>query len=585
MTNPIDFKIRASSRFNFGWILLGMVLVIAEAAAAAINVSPDRNPVRINESFTLTFTASDSPDGEPDFSVLEQDFEILNQGRSSNISLINGEYSKSVSWNVNLMARKTGRLFVPPVSFGQDHSHSLHLEVLDAIGNDADQESELLLEVSARPENPYVQAQVIYTVQFLRRVELAQASLSEPVLEGAIIQKLDDDRNFTVRRNGHPYAVTERRYAIFPQQSGLVAIPPLELKADVVTSGNLGFFNRPSTRLRRIQSNAVALDVRPVPAEFKGDHWFPAEQVVLFEQWSSDPPEIAVGEPLTRTLKLTATGAPLSLLPELGKLSFKGPTGEALKQYPDQPVLEEKKSFSGIVGSREQKVALIPARPGSFHSDAQEIAWWNTRTDRLEITRLPGITIKALPAAGNTATNSSVELPKAHDLTKDPVESPGTLSYAYASGETGDGVWFWVSVSLAFGWGATLIVLAMKRFASNREETPDESQGTASERRAIRDLKMACRDNAPLAAKEALLTWGSVQWPDSIPRNLAALAAQCDAKLGAEVLSLNQSLYSRAAGAWNGAGCWDAFSNYAGQQSRPKPIKRGVDLEPLFKAR
>jgi hypothetical protein len=44
-----------------------------------VSVSIDRNPVNLQESFQLTFTASDDPDGEPDFSPLDKDFEILNR--------------------------------------------------------------------------------------------------------------------------------------------------------------------------------------------------------------------------------------------------------------------------------------------------------------------------------------------------------------------------------------------------------------------------------------------------------------------------------------------------------------------------
>jgi hypothetical protein len=561
-----------------------MVLVLADGVAAVIHVSPDRNPVRMNESFILTFSAADAPEGEPDFSVLEQDFEILDQSQKSNISLINGEFSRSVAWTLTLMARKAGHLSIPAISFGQDRSDSIQLEVLAAASSDADNDPELLLEVSAEPENPYVQAQVIYTVQFLRRVELAQASLSEPVLNDAIIQKLDDDRSFAVRRNGRQYLVTERRYAIFPQKSGLVAIPPLELKADVVTSGNSGFFNRRSTRLRRIESNAVALDVRPVPAEFNGDHWFPAERVVLEEQWSKTPPDVTVGEPLTRTLNLTATGAPLSLLPELGKLHFKGQGGVALKQYPDQPVLKEKKDFSGIVGSREQKVALIPSSPGSFHAQAREIAWWNTRTDRLEIARLPGITIKAVAAAEHAGANSGVARSETDDPTGSPSNSAAALSRNDAGRETDNGIWFRVSMFLAAGWGGTLIWFAISRFSSKSKGKPDESPQTSNERRAVRSLKKACLDNTPLAAKDALLAWGAIQWPHAQPKNLARLAAACDGSLGDEIRNLSQSLYSRDGGAWNGALFWQSFSKYAEQSPQQKPKKRGVDLEPLFKA-
>ena len=65
------------------------------AWATEIQVSVDRNPVNLNESFQITFSASAEPDGSPDFSPLRENFEILNQQRSSNVSWINGKNSRT----------------------------------------------------------------------------------------------------------------------------------------------------------------------------------------------------------------------------------------------------------------------------------------------------------------------------------------------------------------------------------------------------------------------------------------------------------------------------------------------------------
>ncbi|MGR9107591.1 MAG: BatD family protein [Gammaproteobacteria bacterium] len=586
MKNRIDFRIRVFALIPAVFLYLGLSIVATDAAAAVINVNADRNPVRFDESFTLTFTADSSPDDDPDFSVLEENFQIMNQSQSSNLSLINGNFSKSTSWAVTLVAKKTGRLFVPPVSFGKDHSQPLQIEVLAAVSGAQEEDADILLEVSAQPENPYVQAQVVYTIRFLRRVDIAQASLSEPVLDNAVIQKLDDDRTYSLRRNDHQYAVTERKYAIFPQESGLITIPPLELKADVITPGRYGFFNRRSTRMRRIQSNPVALNVRPVPAEFSGDYWLPAEQVVLEEEWSVNPPVVRVGDPLTQTLKLTASGAPLSLLPDIGKLHFKQEqTSGAVKQYPDQPVLEEKKYFSGVVSSREQKVALIPSNPGSYRTENVQVAWWNTRTDRLEIARLPGITIKALPAAPGSTPNRSSELSTNDEPRSDPstIADPQTAGLRDAA--MASGIWFKVSVFLALGWAGTLVFLVWKKILTKRARNAEKTQYTPSERDICKAVKKACRENLPGEVKDALLAWGALVWPHSPPNNLTGLAAKCGGQLGIQIQKLDRSLYSGRETDWNGTSCWEAFTEYcAAQRPATKKSPRDGGLEPLFKA-
>lgn len=581
--NRCDFRIARSRVAILGPILLGMVFFVTDLPAMVVKVNPDRNPVRLNESFTLTFTANSSSKGDPDFSALNQDFEVLSQSQNSNISLANGNYSKSVSWTLTLMAKKTGRLLIPAISFGLDHSDPIQIEVLDAINSGLKDDSEIFLEVSAEPENPYVQAQVIYTVKFLRRVDITQASLSEPVLDNAMIQKLGDDRSFSLWRNGYQYAVTERKYAIFPQQSGLLAIPPLEMKADVVTSGRRGFFGRRATRIRRFQSNAIALDIRPIPPEFKGDFWFPAERVALEEHWSNTPPSIAVGEPLTRTLNLIAIGAPLSRLPELGKLQFKGAEANSLKQYPDQPAFDEQKSFSGIVSSREQKTALIPPKPGSFRSDGLEIPWWNTQTDRMEIARLPGVTIKVFTSVSSSGvTPDTMSISGLGNTATSASSSPDIVLSAPSAVEEHNPFWLRVSIVLGIGWAGTLIYLVQKKLVSKSRTIAKESESFVTERRSIGTLKQACRDGDPFQAKDALLAWGGLRWPESPPRSLAMLATLCDAKLGGEIATLNQSLYGRDGGDWGGNSCWEAFSKHVDRVEK-NVNKKTVDLEPLYK--
>ncbi|TAL51743.1 MAG: protein BatD, partial [Methylovulum sp.] len=98
--------------------------LLPQAAAAQINASVDRNPVNIDESFQITFTATDTPDGEPDFSPLEQDFSILSQSQSSSSSWVNGQSSNTIQWIVNVIAKNSGSLVIPAIQFGADSSRS-----------------------------------------------------------------------------------------------------------------------------------------------------------------------------------------------------------------------------------------------------------------------------------------------------------------------------------------------------------------------------------------------------------------------------------------------------------------------------
>ena len=53
------------------FVLISVFLVSTHSIALDINVSVDRNPVSINESFKLIFSMEESPDDDPDFSPLD----------------------------------------------------------------------------------------------------------------------------------------------------------------------------------------------------------------------------------------------------------------------------------------------------------------------------------------------------------------------------------------------------------------------------------------------------------------------------------------------------------------------------------
>jgi len=188
--------------------------------AADIKVSVDRNPVSLDESFKIIFTATQSPDNDPDFEPLEQDFSILARSNSSSASWINGKSSKTIQWTLNVMAKRAGNLMIPSVKFGHDISQPLPIQITETAPNKAaNTDEDLFIEVEATPQNPTIQSQVFYTLRLYTKVDISQARLNEPELADAVIERLGDDSNYNTQVNGVNYSVTERKYAIFPQKS------------------------------------------------------------------------------------------------------------------------------------------------------------------------------------------------------------------------------------------------------------------------------------------------------------------------------------------------------------------------------
>jgi len=550
------------------FLLLALIFPAQSVSAAKINVSVDRNPVSIDESFQIIFTTNESPDAIPDFEPLEQDFTILNQDQSSNASWVNGKSSKTIQWTLNVIAKNAGSLTIPIIEFGRDRSEPLMVEVIKAGNNKSvHSDEDLFLDVEATPINPYLQSQVIYTLRLYRNintVNISQAQLAEPELADAVIAKMDEDHNYTANVKGVDYSIIERKYVIFPQKSGKMTIKPLVLTAEVVSNTRPSFnglFN--STQTKRVVSKEITLDVKPAPASFTGTHWLSAEQLEIRQEWSGDFEQMKVGEPLTRTLSLQAKGATVSSLPELNAIK----ADEHLKTYPDQPILKEQKAADGLLALREEKIALIPSKIGSYTLPAIKIPWFNTKTNKTEIATIPETTIIVAAGAATTpAVSSTVTKPQPDNSTliiQTPTEQPVSN-------------WLWVSLFLALGWLITIFYFLTNRPAPR--PVVENTEAELSLKASINQLKKACADNNALAAKNALLVWGSLKFSAT---SLGAIADCCDARLRDEILKLNHVLYAKDAPAWSGKKLFQAFAE---NKARAKmPVIGDEGLEPLFR--
>lgn len=542
--------------------------------AAEIQVSVDRNPVNLNDSFQIIFSSQASPDGSPDFAPLEENFEILNRQHGSTASWSNGESSRTEQWVLQVMAKHSGDLLIPPIAFGADSSKPISVKVTEE-DQSAKPNDELFLEVQASPEQPYVQSQVLLTVKIFRRVQIVQATLSEPEIKDAVIEKLTEDNTYSTQVNHVDYVVTERKYAIFPQQSGVFSIAPLTLVAQVQDAsgqaGIYGFFNRRALETKRVSSKAITLNVLPAPSQQDNGNWLSAEALELSDQWSDDSLQVTVGEPLTRTLTLTAKAATVGQLPELV-----GSTGiDGIKIYPDQPQLREDKSADGLSAFRQEKLAYIANAAGEFKLPAIQIDWFNSKTGKRETARIGEKIIKAMPAAENP------------DIAPAPANPPVSASAplvppAAAAASDDDHFWRWLSALLGLGWATTLLWIFRRSPAVKVEKAPlpvrPEQEAGALEKA----LKQACAGNDRQQAKQVLLQWGKSQFGCN---SLTALANQCPPALAGQITALNDRLYSAQIEDWQGQALWQAFLDHKLRQSAQRKSATATPsaLEPLYK--
>lgn len=572
-------------------IILLLVLSIFPvfSGAATITVQPDRNPAVLQESFQLLFEAVGKVDGDPDFSPLEKDFQVLSTSTSSSMSIVNTNITRTTQWRLTLLPLKSGSLTIPAISFGKDKSPETSLKVEQSrSGSTAQDAPDIFIEVEAAPESAYVQAEVVYTIKLYRSVATSNETLSEPAVSqgSAIVEQLDADRSYDIIIKGRRYAVFERSYGIYPQVSGSLMIPPVRFQAQLSSTSifSLDPFGGGTKTVVR-QSEPVELQVEPIPAAYSGAHWLPAADVKITEEWSRNPLELLPDEPVTRTLTLSAQGLTSSQLPEIPEL-FPG----GFKQYPDIPVLENTRSADGITAVRQQKSAIIPAQAGEYILPDISLPWWNTGTQTLEYAVLPERQVQVAavvtgPPGNNMQGQGIIRAPDLPALDTDagdiaesipePVEAPAVEDTA----SPGVSTWQWLTGILAAAWVITLVYILKNRKAG-RPEAEQAPNGRLNE--AVKNLKRACRDNDPQQAKTALLQWARAHPSGPTAASLGDLEKHSGGELAGEIRTLSRRLYSRTAEPWSGEPLWQAFVNH-GKTTRSETSPTRGELEPLYR--
>lgn len=549
--------------------LLLLWIAVVPPLTAAVEVIIDRNPVQVNESFQLVFSLDHSPARDPDFSVLQQNFLVLANNRSNNISIINGEYQRSVKWTLQLMAKQIGEHVVPAIRFGDERSEPFQVSVqpssLSSVPHD-----QQVLELTVDRSEVHVQGQVILTMRLLSATDISAYQFGKIPAQDLdlVIEPLGDLRQYQTRIADRSYLVLEQKFALFPQQSGQLDIPPVLAEVRLPSRSRIDPFNSGGD-IRRFRSQPLVIDVKPIPSQFGGEYWLPADGVELREQWPTELTGLVAGEPITRSITLIADGLTAAQLPEIQMQAIDG-----IKQYPDQPVLQNSRSSKGIRAQRVQKVALIPAGPGVYRIPEISVNWWNRATAQLETTILPARELMIGPDGEAAEVAPIAALPLAADEV--PQSVPAIVAGA------GNRFWLWLSLFFACGWTASALYwwYATRRGNSLITRPIAPASEVVGLREAGRALREACENDDSAAARAALLAWGQGV---VLPQRVASLGELVDLlgdEFGQQVEALNQSRYAAQGGAWLGRPLWELCQRLQ-KQAGNKKNDLNLDLLPL----
>jgi hypothetical protein len=541
---------------RFTALLLPLLLCTATAQAAELTASVDRSRLNSGETVELTLETSDVTQfGKPDLTALEALFEVRGTRQVNQLNTLNGDNRATTRWIITLLPKENGSVVIPPLQLGDAQSQPITVQVVESDTRENKNSLDpVFIEASLDQSSVYVQAQAILTLRIYHSVSLYDDSSLTPLqIADARIEQLGDTRTYEKDLNGVRHGVIEMRYAIYPQHSGLLTIAPQTFSATLVDTQPSQDANAQGPKpgkLMRVSSAEIPLTVKPKPLTYPVDApWLPARSLSLSESWNPEPEHTQVGDSLTRSLTLKVEGLAASQLPALPATDVNG-----LRRYPDQPVLSNQSTDRGIVGSREEREALVPSRSGAIDLPTVDVVWWNTFEDHLEHSSLPARTLQV-------ANNPSLQ-----------VDTPaGTLQVSVVDNDV---LWWWKLSTLILAC-TTLLGFGLWWRARWQPAVHRAAQTGPSPRTLMDDIKRASQANDPQATRQALDAWARQQ-----PETLADMAARF-VPLSDALDGLNGALYSETGQHWQGEDLWRAIRTIPAAERVQDPVGDS-GLPPLY---
>ncbi|HMY38826.1 MAG TPA: BatD family protein [Marinagarivorans sp.] len=532
--------------------------------ADSLTARVDRTNLSLEQTLNLQLTYDGRSNDEPDLTALEQNFEILSRSHSSSFTMSNGQASSSTRWNLTLAPKMAGQLLIPPLNLEGAQSKPIAITVSEASEPVHATDKDLFIETSVDKSSAYVQEQVLVSYKFYYDLPVSR-------LEPAAIQVADiqvrplPQAEYTANVGHRTYQVAEFKYVVTADKSGDITLPATTWTAYAQDPSASMFGMRGGKQdIHRLKTDELHLKIKPKPASYPaGVPWLPAKALNLDQEWSRKTDQLTQGEPVTRTLTITAEGLAAEQLPPIGEnLSISG-----LKIYPDKPQLDTQTGPNGLSSTRIDSLSVVPNQSGTLEVPAVEITWWDTQADQLRVASLPAQPLLISAASQPSANLPSLPNPAIPQLEPATAAKPVAPAWLYAlSGG--------LALSNLIFIGLWLSARAQIRGA----KAPAERKVTTKE--LWSQVTQALQQQNPKSAREALLLWFQREAAQPFT-NLTEIAQWANDPTLAEALkTLDGAIYSSNSRAWQGQLLLDALLSWREKTKSQQAADN--DLAPLY---
>lgn len=419
-------------------ILFAMILISVGVAGQGVNFTGSaKNVVRTGERFQLVYKVD--AEGKNFRGPAFSGFSVLSgpsTSQSSSIQIINGNVSRTVEYSFTYILQAGGDegIFeVPPAEITVDgktvQSNPVKIQVVRGStqqqgtqqgssgnkGTDDDYDDDVFIRAVVDKTAPMQGEQVIVTYKLYYRVNINAPDITkEPSFKGFWVENLIKNRQNYVQYQetyrGERYHVAEiKKLALFPQQSGKTTITPIEgvCQAQVQNNSqqrsrdpffdsffNDPFFNRYKTIEIQLQSNAITLNVKPLPTSGKPSEFSGAVGSFDFSS-SIDKTSLKANEAINLKFTVAGTGN-VELVDEM-KVKFP-PDFEV---YDPKVTKDISTSGNRVSGTKTFEYLIIPRTPGDFTIDPVKFVYFDLKSNSYKTVTSPAYEISVTKGDGS----------------------------------------------------------------------------------------------------------------------------------------------------------------------------------------
>jgi hypothetical protein len=395
--------------------------LLAAPDELAIEVSLDRDTIGLDEQAILTVTVSGANQNlpAPRLPTLIK-FEVYSQGRSSSLSIVNGEINSKVTYRYILVPKSAGVYPIDQVATVYKNKrykgNRVELTVLNKgsatsavlekrAKTDNGDTKDYFFEAKVDKKKPYVNEQVTLTLKFYLAVQNYGAlDLAEPSTIGFWTEKIGNKAPYFQKINNRNYKIYEIKYALFPTQTGELEIGSAIIRATVASRNRkqnvddiFGSFFGTGEDVT-IRSNSIKINAKALPSKGKPDNF--TGTIGNFEIKSkTSKREVEVNQPVSVTITVSGTGNIKSIaepnLPESNEKFriYKASSNESTS------ILNDK-----VSGTKIFEEIFIPKNPGEIEIPSIKYNFFNPKTGRYREIATQPIKIRAIKPEGYIAS-------------------------------------------------------------------------------------------------------------------------------------------------------------------------------------